>query len=54
MPARFDRSTGARGVGLNGSQITAALRFLDLTDINASHTAKLRGLVTSRRNDAPR
>jgi len=49
MPARIDRSYwGSRLSGTNGSQIVAALRFLDLTDINGFPTVKLRQLVGSR------
>lgn len=49
MPARIDRSYwGSRLSGSNGSQIVAALRFLDLTDISGFPTTKLRQLVGSR------
>ncbi|MCL2149997.1 MAG: DUF5343 domain-containing protein [Dehalococcoidia bacterium] len=49
IPARIDRSYwGTRLSGSNGSQIVAALRFLDLTDANGFPTAKLRQLVSSR------
>jgi len=49
IPARIDRSYwGSRLSGSNGGQIVAALRFLDLTDINGFPTLKLRQLVASR------
>ncbi len=49
MPARIDRSYwGSRLSGSNGSQLVAALRFLDLTDINGFPTAKLRQLTGTR------
>ena len=56
IPARIDRSYwGDRFSGSNGGQLVAALRFLDLIDINGFPTAKLKQIVTSRgseRNEA--
>jgi len=52
IPARIDRSYwGDRLSGSNGSQLMAALRFLDLTDINGFPTVKLKQLVASRGTD---
>jgi hypothetical protein len=49
IPARIDRSYwGERFSGSNGIQLTAALRFLELTDINGFPTSKLRQLVANR------
>jgi hypothetical protein len=49
IPARIDRSYwGERFSGSNGIQLTAALRFLDLTDISGFPTGKLRQLVANR------
>ena len=52
IPARIDRSYwGDRFSGSNGSQLVAALRFLDLTDINGFPTAKLKQLVSNKGNE---
>jgi hypothetical protein len=49
MPARIDRSYwGDRFSGSTGSQLVAALRFLDLIDFNGFPTVKLRQLVVSK------
>ena len=49
IPARIDRSYwGNRFSGSNGSQLVAALRFLDLTDTNGFPTAKLKQLGVSK------
>jgi hypothetical protein len=49
MPARIDRSYwGERFSGSTGTQLIAALRFLDLIDINGFPTVKLRELVGSK------
>jgi hypothetical protein len=49
IPARIDRSYwGDRFSGSNGTQLTAALRFLDLTDPNGFPTTKLRQLVGAK------
>jgi len=52
IPARIDRSYwGDRLSGSNGSQLVAALRFLDLIDFNGFPTTKLKQLVGSRGNE---
>ena len=49
LPSRIDRSFwGERFSGSTGTQLVAALRFLDLIDANGKPTAKLRPLVVSR------
>ena len=49
MPARIDRSYwGDRLSGSTGTQLVAALRFLDLIDVNGFPTVKLRQLVSSK------
>jgi hypothetical protein len=49
IPARIDRSYwGSRFSGSNGSQLTAALRFLDLIDTNGFPTMKLKQLVVNK------
>ncbi|MCL2140932.1 MAG: hypothetical protein FWH42_04630 [Dehalococcoidia bacterium] len=49
MPARIDRSFwGERYSGTTGTQLMAALRFLDLIDSSSFPTLKLRQLVVSR------
>ena len=52
IPARIDRSYwGERFSGSSGSQLMAALRFLDLTDVKGFPTLKLRQLVGTRGNE---
>jgi hypothetical protein len=52
IPARIDRSYwGNRFSGSNGSQLVAALRFLDLTDSNGFPTGKLKQMVISKGNE---
>ena len=49
IPARIDRSYwGDRFSGSSGTQLVAALRFLDLIDGNGFPTIKLRGIIGSR------
>jgi hypothetical protein len=49
MPARIDRSYwGERLSGSTGTQLVAALRFLDMIDNNGFPTAKLRQIVSSK------
>jgi len=52
IPARIDRSYwGDRFSGSSGTQLMAALRFLDLTDSNGYPTIKMRGIIGTRGDD---
>lgn len=52
IPARIDRSYwGDRFSGSSGTQLMAALRFLDLTDGNDHPTIKMRGIIGTRGGD---
>lgn len=52
IPARIDRSYwGDRFSGSSGTQLMAALRFLDLTDGNGYPTIKMRGIIGTRGTD---